>query len=50
VFHKHEAMAKHLLQFGAKLCTYTPEEFRKTFPNLWELTPLGKEEALNVTL
>jgi len=37
-------MAKHLLHNGAKLCSCTPEEFRKCFPQLWELTPPGASE------
>ena len=45
VLHKNKAMAKHLLHFNAKLCTYTPEEFRTTFPDLWPLTPDGKRES-----
>src|SRR5690606_7241742 len=46
VIHKNEAMAKHLLHQNAKLCSITPDEFRRTFPNLWDLTPIGKEEKV----
>ena len=32
--HKNETMAEHLFCLGARLCSITPEEFRKQFPEL----------------
>lgn len=50
VEHKNEAMAKLIINKAegantvAMLCFFTPQEFQRAFPNLWELTPPGKAE------
>ena len=47
VEYKNEAMAKHLLDQGGRLCFVTPEEFSKAFPNLVGL-PLPVKDKVEV--
>ncbi len=42
--HNNEPMAKHYLTVGNYVRVLVPTDFRNQFPNLWELTPIGKRE------
>lgn len=48
VKHSNKDMVIHLLNNGGRLCKYTPEQFKEKFPDLWNVTPSGKEEQKNL--